>query len=97
MYTRRDYDLCMTIEITLEEGLLGWTREITSICGQSIHLEILDVTLNPGWEERHRGFGMKRYKSDHRGDLIITTTCKWTTTFTENQKKLIRKAFEAEQ
>ncbi|KIW00776.1 uncharacterized protein PV09_07756 [Verruconis gallopava] len=74
VFTRSDYDLHCTLEITLVEALCGWEKSITSICGKEV------IFSHPGptpatWHEERAGLGMCTFKDPSiRGYLVASVS-----------------------
>jgi DnaJ family protein B protein 4 len=91
-FTRVDYDLHCTLELTLVEALCGWEKIITSICGKEIRFS------HPGptpatWRDDRAGLGMWTFKKPEvRGDLIAAVSIKYPGPLSETQKRMIRQA-----
>lgn len=58
VFERKGNDLKIKIQITLEEALLGFEREITHLDGHKVQLDRSDQITKPGLMVRMKGEGM---------------------------------------
>lgn len=71
IFTRRQDDLEVTLEISLLEALVGFTRELHHLDGRMVQLQ-RDQVVQPNAVWRIAGEGMpKRQTPSQRGDLLV--------------------------
>lgn len=71
VFTRRQDDLEVTLEISLLEALVGFSRELPHLDGRMVRLE-RDQVVQPNLVWRIPSEGMpKRHKPSQRGDLLV--------------------------
>jgi len=87
VFKRRGKNLMVTIEITLREALLGWTRKLRHLDGHIVHLQTEAVT-KPGQVIRIAGEGMpdKEDQSQY-GDLDVVVKVVFPTSFTKGERQ----------
>jgi DnaJ C terminal domain len=94
-------NLVANIEISLFESLCGWTRTVTTICGQKLQVSQQQPTP-PGDIVFVGVYGMPRFAGKdrapgERGDLLLRVDVKWpATTISERRKELLRQALGGE-
>ena len=88
-------DLRAEVKLTLKEALLGFSKKIRHLDGHYVSIKEDGVT-QPNQERLIRGEGLPKhdYSSQH-GDLVIVFKVAIPETFTEKQKELWRKFFNA--
>lgn len=69
-FKRDGKDLKITMEITLQEAILGFTKKITHLDGRQIIVESEDIT-QPGSIKIIEGEGMPIMDSNERGHLYV--------------------------
>lgn len=77
------------LEITLEEALTGWKREVNTIEGRRIPVSGGGPT-QPGAEIRYPELGMPTKKPGGRGDMIVEVKVKFPTSLTPAQKAQLK-------
>lgn len=88
IFTREKNDLKCNIFISVEEAILGATREITTIDGIKRELKIPEGT-QPGTIISINDSGMSSHKSNTRGKLYITILVEIPKNLNSEQKKII--------
>jgi DnaJ family protein B protein 4 len=90
---RRDKDdLHVTINLTLEESLCGFTKTLTSLDGKELKVANKAVTV-PNQELKFSNGGMPNQKNiSIKGALIVTFKVTFPPSLTEEQKVLIHRA-----
>eukprot|EP00992_Anisonema_acinus_P015331 TRINITY_DN9709_c0_g1_i1.p1 TRINITY_DN9709_c0_g1~~TRINITY_DN9709_c0_g1_i1.p1 ORF type:complete len:341 (+),score=96.69 TRINITY_DN9709_c0_g1_i1:50-1072(+) len=85
MFSRKRDDLRMTMEISLLESLVGFSKEITHLDGHIVEVKRSDVTQH-GHKMSIKGEGMPRHNvPSEKGNLIITFEVKFPTTVSAHQ------------
>ncbi|KAL6525067.1 hypothetical protein OROMI_030660 [Orobanche minor] len=86
MFTRKEDDLELKIDIPLVEALTGCNLSVPLLGGQTMSLTINDV-INPGYEKIVAGQGMpKQNDPTTRGNLIITFCINFPEDLTDEQR-----------
>ena len=80
-----DYDLKMTLELTLKEALTGWLKTVKTIEGRDLPVRGGGPT-QPGHQERYPGLGLTTKKEGERGDFIVEIKVKFPESLTQAQK-----------
>lgn len=98
LYEREGRDLIMSVEVNLYESLVGWTREIQTICGETLEVSPRKSTpvgmLVPVGSYGLPKFMGKNQQPGPRGDFLLKVNVRWpTTTFDPKQRALLRQAF----
>ncbi|KAK9455127.1 hypothetical protein V1511DRAFT_521591 [Dipodascopsis uninucleata] len=90
-FKRNGNDLTMTLELTLKEALLGFTKVIGTIDGKKLKIENR-LPVQPGHVIRYPERGMPISKSPgKRGDLEIVVKVNFPTSLTQKQKEELEK------
>jgi len=91
IFTRKDSDLLITLDISLREALIGFTREITHLDDHIVHIKKDNIT-NPGdlLIIKNEGFPSSN-NSKLRGDIYITLVVNFPYELTSAQKDEIYK------
>jgi DnaJ-class molecular chaperone len=96
-FNRDGRDLIMRTEVTMYESLCGWSRNVTTVCGQTLQVSLKRPT--PAGEMVPVGaYGMPKFVGKDappgpRGDLILKVDVRWPTTgFDSRQRALLRQA-----
>ncbi|KAF2430438.1 hypothetical protein EJ08DRAFT_649734 [Tothia fuscella] len=93
-FTRKNYDLHMSIYVPLLEALCGFQRTITTICGKTVVVSNRAPTAH-GWQQDFPGLGMCSHKNQNqRGDLIVGVSVRYPGSgpLSDRQKMLLREA-----
>lgn len=86
-FTRKGKDLRTVIWLTLQEALLGFTKEIVHLDGHKVKIT-RDKVTQPGEVTKIKNEGMPIHEnSSNFGDLFIEYQVKFDEKFTEEQKK----------
>jgi DnaJ homolog subfamily B member 4 len=94
IFQLKDRDVHATLELSLAMALLGWERNIRTICGKTVRIAHEGPTP-PNWKKDFAGLGMcSRRDSNVRGDMIVGVKIVWPKEgcFSEKQKELLRRA-----
>eukprot|EP01015_Nassula_variabilis_P008667 TRINITY_DN1686_c0_g1_i7.p2 TRINITY_DN1686_c0_g1~~TRINITY_DN1686_c0_g1_i7.p2 ORF type:complete len:177 (+),score=37.30 TRINITY_DN1686_c0_g1_i7:67-597(+) len=92
-FTRKKDDLYTKVDLTLEEALLGFYKEIEHLDGHFVKLEREGVT-QPGEVEKVVGEGMPQHEySSQFGDLFVEYVVKFSERFTDEQLSLWEQFF----
>lgn len=97
-FTRNGDDLSVSIEISLAEALVGFTKEIKHLDGHSVPITKTDVSYCSE-VIKVKGEGMPKKSSNSRsgsksfGDLYVTLLIVFPESLNEQQKSLIRQVF----
>lgn len=87
LFERKGNDLKIKIDITLQEALLGFTREITHLDGHRVFLDRGGAVTKPGLQVRHKGEGMPVFSQyGDFGDLIVTYKVTLPTELSQTQR-----------
>jgi hypothetical protein len=96
-FTRDGRDLIMRTEVTLYESLCGWSRNVTTLCGQTLQVSLKRPTP-PGEMVPVGTYGMPKFVGKDappgpRGELILKVDVRWPTSgFDSRQRALLRQA-----
>eukprot|EP01015_Nassula_variabilis_P034352 TRINITY_DN8441_c0_g1_i2.p1 TRINITY_DN8441_c0_g1~~TRINITY_DN8441_c0_g1_i2.p1 ORF type:complete len:233 (-),score=65.05 TRINITY_DN8441_c0_g1_i2:9-707(-) len=94
-FTRKGNDLSTKIELTLEEALLGFSKEVKHLDEHYVKLERAGVT-QPGEVEKIVGEGMPQHEySSQFGDLFVEYVVQFPEKFTDEQLKLWEEFFSS--
>ncbi|OIR56807.1 MAG: DnaJ-domain-containing protein [Amphiamblys sp. WSBS2006] len=88
-FRKKGKNLETSVEITLLEALVGFTKKIVLPDGAVMNIERSDV-VKPSERQRVPGGGIPYYKRKGRGDLIVVYTVKFPETI--QSKKKVREA-----
>lgn len=92
IYRRDGDDLHISMNLTLEEALCGFSKTITSIDGKEFKVSNKAVTV-PNQQLKFANGGMPNQKnSNEKGALIVTFKVTFPPTLTDEQKSLVHKA-----
>lgn len=93
VFTREGNDLHMTMEITLKEALLGFSKVVKHLDGHDVEVSKTSVT-KPMSVKRIKGEGMPvhNFPSDF-GDLHVKFVVQMPSSLTESQRKAIDEEF----
>lgn len=92
VFRREGDDLHLTMNLTLEESLCGFTKTITSLDGKEFKVSNKAVTV-PNQQLKFPNGGMPNQKdANNKGALIVTFKVTFPPTLTEEQKSLVHKA-----
>lgn len=79
-----DYNLKVTLELSLKEALTGWSREVKTIDGKDLPVRGGRPTQS-GHQEVYPGLGLTTKKPGERGDLIVEIQVKFPEFLTQAQ------------
>ncbi|EPY51147.1 DNAJ domain-containing protein Psi1 [Schizosaccharomyces cryophilus OY26] len=86
VFTRQGDDLRMSIELSLKEALLGFSKQISTIDGKRLKVSS-SLPTQPGYEIKYPGFGMPLPKTpSQRGNMIIECKVKLPSNLSTEQK-----------
>eukprot|EP00331_Platyophrya_macrostoma_P009905 CAMPEP_0176423324 /NCGR_PEP_ID=MMETSP0127-20121128/10217_1 /TAXON_ID=938130 /ORGANISM="Platyophrya macrostoma, Strain WH" /LENGTH=352 /DNA_ID=CAMNT_0017804255 /DNA_START=71 /DNA_END=1129 /DNA_ORIENTATION=+ len=93
VFTRKDNDLHMKMNLTLHQALLGFSKKVKHLDGRILTIES-DKVVQPGQILKVEGEGMPlhEYSSQH-GDLYIEYVVNIPKKFTEEQMSLLKTFF----
>lgn len=92
VFQRKGDDLIVNKMISLSEALLGFSFSLTSLSGTTLNISVTEPLHKLDGVVKIPGEGIQSGPG-RRGDLYIFTTVKMPTKLTEEQKKLVEKAF----
>jgi DnaJ-class molecular chaperone len=69
-FTREDYNLRLTVSLTLLEALNGYSKEVVLLDGKKIVLKFGGVT-QPNFEKTFKNFGMYHIHQESRGNMVV--------------------------
>ncbi|XP_051124084.1 uncharacterized protein LOC127246640 isoform X2 [Andrographis paniculata] len=86
LFSRRDDNLLLEIELPLIDALTGCTLSVPLLGGETISLQ-MDEIVYPGYEKIVAGQGMPKHNDpESRGDLVISFRVKFPEELTEQQR-----------
>lgn len=92
VFSRVDDALRMTLELSLEEALCGYSRPVRMLDGRELSISNRQVS-QPGQEMTFPGRGMPHSRDPtQRGPLIVTAKVVFPPILTDSQKELVRAA-----
>ncbi|CAO3594269.1 unnamed protein product [Absidia cylindrospora] len=91
-YSREDDNLHATVNITLVEALVGFSKEIKALDQTQIPLKS-NTTIQPGQRIRMNRKGMPNAETGRKGDLLVTYNVILPNDITDDQKQQIADAF----
>jgi molecular chaperone DnaJ len=89
-YTRVGNDLRLKAKLTYSELVLGCEFILKTIEGKKIKVNIPELSKVDD-NLRLKGLGMKQYKTEMRGDVILELNIKIPDKITDEEKELIKK------
>lgn len=94
VFERKINDLKIKIDITLQEALLGFKREIEHLDGHTVTVDRTNQVTKPGLIVRLRGEGMPIFeKYGDFGDMLVTCVVNLPTELSTEQRKLFGEFF----
>ncbi len=98
LFERRGTDVYMELPITVVDAALGCTKSIPTLYGKQ-ELKIPEATQS-GTVFKLRGSGIKKLRSDGKGDMYVKVTVEVPKSLSKEQKELLKKlakSFEPKQ
>jgi DnaJ family protein B protein 4 len=94
VFERHDDTLKCAIEVSLEEALTGFTRQLKVLDGKEIQVSSRQVT-QPGQQLTFAGYGMPHSKEPgQKGPLVVEVKVRFPASLSEAQKERIRAALK---